>query len=345
MQGRMGDWKQIGENLVRHRGGTIYLRAKVGGKIVRVSLETEDLRIAKIKRDSKLEKLREVARKDPQAAGRTLGDLLAGVGDQLAQPHLKDDTRRYYVAMIGILKSTLPTDLAAKEWGPNDARLWWKKVVEKYAPQRANNALRVARMLGAAIVARGLQMDDPTEKLRRVPIRKKKLVVPSRGLVESIIAEIAGQRKRDSTQSARYVGFLAYSGMRHGEAHSAMGEDAHGEWFEIHGGDKGTKNHESRRLPINAPLRAILDELPKQGPLFTIRTPRIALANACERLGVPHLRLHDLRHFFATWSIECEVDVPTVAKWLGHKDGGVLAMRTYGHLRDAHSLESAKKLK
>ena len=40
---------------------------------------------------------------------------------------------------------------------------------------------------------------------------------------------------------------------------------------------------------------------------------------------------HDLRHFFATTCIESGVDIPTVSRWLGHKDGGALAMRLYGH--------------
>ena len=44
-----------------------------------------------------------------------------------------------------------------------------------------------------------------------------------------------------------------------------------------------------------------------------------------------------MRHFFATCAIESGVDVPTVSRWLGHKDGGHLAMKVYAHLRPAHS--------
>ena len=33
-----------------------------------------------------------------------------------------------------------------------------------------------------------------------------------------------------------------------------------------------------------------------------------------------------------------------VARWLGHKDGGALAMRTYGHLREEHSVNMARKV-
>jgi len=38
------------------------------------------------------------------------------------------------------------------------------------------------------------------------------------------------------------------------------------------------------------------------------------------------------------------VPIPTVARWLGHKDGGELAMQTYGHLRDQHSADMAQKV-
>jgi hypothetical protein len=38
------------------------------------------------------------------------------------------------------------------------------------------------------------------------------------------------------------------------------------------------------------------------------------------------------------------VDIPTVSRWLGHKDGGALAMKVYGHLRNEHSLAAAKKV-
>jgi integrase len=51
---------------------------------------------------------------------------------------------------------------------------------------------------------------------------------------------------------------------------------------------------------------------------------------------------HDLRHLFATRCIESGVDIPTVSRWLGHRDGGNLAMKTYGHLRQEHSQAMAK---
>jgi hypothetical protein len=61
-------------------------------------------------------------------------------------------------------------------------------------------------------------------------------------------------------------------------------------------------------------------------------------------LEFPKFTHHDFRHFFATTCIESGVDIPTVSRWLGHKDGGALAMKRYGHLRQEHSLAMIKKV-
>jgi hypothetical protein len=38
------------------------------------------------------------------------------------------------------------------------------------------------------------------------------------------------------------------------------------------------------------------------------------------------------------------VGIPTISRWLGHKDGGALAMKVYGHLRQEHSFEMSKRV-
>src|SRR5580698_4420450 len=70
----------------------------------------------------------------------------------------------------------------------------------------------------------------------------------------------------------------------------------------------------------------------------------LAMKAAEKKAGIAHLTHHDLRHLFATRCIESGVDIPTVSRWLGHKDGGALAMKTYGHLRDQHSATMAQKV-
>jgi integrase len=75
-----------------------------------------------------------------------------------------------------------------------------------------------------------------------------------------------------------------------------------------------------------------------------VRECQKAIDRAAEAIGMARITHHDLRHLFATRCIESGVDIPTVSRWLGHKDGGALAMRTYGHLRDEHSTEMAQRV-
>ena len=78
--------------------------------------------------------------------------------------------------------------------------------------------------------------------------------------------------------------------------------------------------------------------------IASIKSARKCLQTACKKLGFPQFTHHDFRHFFATTCIESGVDIPTVSRWLGHKDGGALAMKRYGHLRQEHSLAMIKKV-
>jgi hypothetical protein len=84
----MDTWKKAGENLVKHRGGGFYLRTKVAGKIIRCSPETSDLRVAKRKRDLKLEELRKAASREEQPSDiHTLGDALELVAAKITGQH------------------------------------------------------------------------------------------------------------------------------------------------------------------------------------------------------------------------------------------------------------------
>lgn len=50
-----------------------------------------------------------------------------------------------------------------------------------------------------------------------------------------------------------------------------------------------------------------------------------------EAAGISGYRLHDMRHTAASRLLSAGVPLMDVATWLGHGDGGVLALRVYGH--------------
>jgi integrase len=53
---------------------------------------------------------------------------------------------------------------------------------------------------------------------------------------------------------------------------------------------------------------------------------------------------HDLRHHFVSYAVMSGVDFMTIARWCGHKDGGILIGKVYGHLADDHRKVQAARL-
>ena len=116
-------------------------------------------------------------------------------------------------------------------------------------------------------------------------------------------------------------------------------------------GLKGRVAGEVREVPMIPDMREFLERLrenrpdePDNAPVMRVRECQKAMDRAARVIGMARITHHDLRHLFATRCIESGVDIPTVSRWLGHKDGGALAMRTYGHLRDQHSTDMAQRV-
>lgn len=348
--GRMSEWKKVGENLVRHWAGTIYLRAKVAGKPVRISLQTEDLRIAKLKRDDQLAAIRTAAAEKKSKVVRTLEDALDLFASGLAKPHLKKATVEDYTKRVKYLRESLPLQTHGRAWSQPDAEEWWKAITKKLGARMSNKLLHDVRKVVAILIEHGIRTSDPTAGFKPIKPVDKPKNLPSPAQMEEIIHEIDIQGMPSSTQSARMVAFMAYSGCRPNEPRHISVTDIRGNLLAVTGDETGTKTRKYRMIPINKPLRKVIDailaDLPEgQKHLFTMKSPRMALTNACDRLKLPHMSLYDLRHYFTTWCIESGVDIPTLALWLGHQDGGALLMDTYTHLRDQHSQKQARKLK
>ena len=90
-------------------------------------------------------------------------------------------------------------------------------------------------------------------------------------------------------------------------------------------------------------VRASPDQLRESDRILAVASPRKALAEACQRLGLPRLTLHGLRHFFASQCARQGWDWATLAAGLGHRDGGILAAKKYSHLVASHARKCADK--
>ena len=67
------------------------------------------------------------------------------------------------------------------------------------------------------------------------------------------------------------------------------------------------------------------------------------LMRVLERVGIPKVRFHDLRHIFATIALQNGVGIKTVSGMLGHFSGG-FTLDTYAHVTTAAQKEAAQTM-
>ena len=355
------DWQKTQfTNLICYLpSGTYYARLRVAGKLIRKSLKTDVLSVAKL-RLADLDKQERQRAESTDAAARgkmTVGDAVAihqerVAGDASLKPRTKEYDGQRIVALFKSwpgLKETLVRDVTKTE-----CLNWAAKYGAAASASGFNHTQATLRALLEIGCEVGARYDNPARFIKRARERPKQLVLPTPEQFERFVAEVEQGGSRFSRSCAELVRFLAFGGFRKGEAANITWADVDREKGEIVvRGDvvTGTKNWSVRRVPMIPDMKRLLERLSGErpdaqtgDPVMLVRECQAAMNRAAKMVGMARITHHDLRHLFATRCIESAVDIPTVARWLGHKDGGALAMRVYGHLRDHHSAEMAQKV-
>lgn len=268
----------------------------------------------------------------------------------------KSSTKKYWQEIHLALRRSWPEleSLEIAKVSPTQCEAWAGRYVKNVSPSRYNNTIAAVKKLFALAVDRGVRQTNPAGQLKRVTPRQKDLTtkLPDRETFKIWVATIRKSASRWGDDCGDLVEFLAYTGLRIGEARCVTWADIlteKGEMVVKGDPEEGTKNRQIRRVPIIEDLSNLLERIKArrgpettQTPILKVSHAREAMDTAAEKIDMPRITHHDLRHLFATTCIESGVDIPTVSKWLGHKDGGALAMKVYGHLRNEHSLAAAR---
>jgi integrase len=200
----------------------------------------------------------------------------------------------------------------------------------------------------------GLILENSAKVTSRRKEHRAKVVIPTKAQFKTLLDTLRQSDLRYH-DAADLCELLAYSGCRLSEATARTWDDVNIALnnFTATGGERGTKNHEARTLPLFPALEVFLLRLraglPKSPEptdcIAKIDNAKKAITSACKKSKLPHFHHHSPRHFFCSNAIEAGVDFKIIAGWLGHKDGGSLVARTYGHLRDEHSAAMAKRMR
>jgi integrase len=348
------------QNLIRYRpSGTYFARFKVGGKLIRQSLETAVFSVAKLRLPDKIREHRSHNESVKAfASGKmSVSDAARAYLEKVdASASLKPRSKAYNRMLFDFIKRSWPTlaDTDARKVSERDCETWLLGYQRKYAPSVINNSIAVLRAVFQEAISAGARFNNPAAGLERVKVRPKRLDLPSREIFLTFVETIQSGGARYSVDCANLVRFLAYSGVRLGESRHVTWADVNFSRKELHvKGDPetATKNGETRYVPMIPELETMLQKLraervrePQSASVMRVSECEHSMTNAAQKIGMQRITHHDLRHLFATICIESGVDIPTVSRWLGHKDGGALCMKTYGHLRQEHSLAQARRV-
>jgi integrase len=341
--------------------GTYFARIKIRGKIIRESLGTEIWSDAQLKLVDFL-KEKQSAKDASEEHKVSFGAAAELFKKRVENDHsMKKRSKGYRFLCIRKIESSWPgiSSRFLGEITESECREWATKLKVEIASQYFNNVIGTLQLIIEDGIKEqkqqgGKAIENPAEAISRARISQKELQLPERDQFKKLVATVRGGSSW-GPRAADLVEFLAYGGFRlYTEAQWVTGEDIDWQRKEIivrGDPEDGTKNGEMRRVPIIPDMEELLKRMQTQrggllkGKLLEVIECPVSLEKACSQIGIPKITHHDLRHLFATRCIESGVDIPTVSRWLGHKDGGALAMKTYGHLRNEHSQAMAQRVK
>jgi hypothetical protein len=140
--------------------------------------------------------------------------------------------------------------------------------------------------------------------------------------------------------------FVALTGCRRSEAFDLQWDNLHGDRAVLADSKTGPKT-----IWLGTAARAVLDAMPRtDGPWIFRDKHRVkCLTELYEawhavriEAGLDGLRIHDLRHGFASVGISMKMDLPTIAGLLGHAD--IATTNGYAHLRSGHLSEAVARV-
>ncbi|MGA2603923.1 MAG: site-specific integrase [Verrucomicrobiia bacterium] len=359
-----GPWQKTPyANLIRYvPSHTYFARIRIRGKLIVKSLKTDSITVAKLRlADLEKDERHAAEHRDVVATGRmTFGDCLDLYRQRLkVDPNFKPKTKVYYEERTTALLKSWPGLEAedVRKVTKSECLDWAARFRTATSASAFNHTISLLRRVFEIGVEAGARYDNPGRFIKRASERPKALRLPEHNQFDAFVKEVERPHARFSWECADLVRFLAYGGFRIHEAGNIKWGDVDftRQKIVVRGdaetGLKGRVAGEVRQVPMIPDMREFLERLrkdrpnePDDAPVMRVRECQKAMDRAAKAVGMTRITHHDLRHLFATRCIESGVDIPTVSRWLGHRDGGALAMRTYGHLRDEHSTDMAQRV-
>jgi integrase len=280
--------------------------------------------------------------RDPVREGKELRDAptIADLAERFKEEHLptlRPATRRDYAGLLKLLTDEIGSskignlDLA-------DVQKLHRRISQDRGRYRANRAAAVLSSLyGEAIVWKWASSNPCVGVKRNIEQERERYLTDGELLrLMAVLDAYPDQRM------ANFFRLLLWTGARAGEARLATWDR-----FDLEAGiwrkpGTSTKTGRDNAVPLSEPARELLIKIrngqngaethvfPGDGPHGEL----VKYADHWDRIrkaaGVPDLRVHDLRHSFASSIASSGFDLPVIGKLLGHRSQATT--KRYAHL-------------
>ncbi len=328
--------KRIARNLFKHQNGTYYTLSRVNGKQVKQSLRTADKTLAK----QLLKKARlggglvlPLVQSAPvQSSNSSRPDFVDAL--EMHEAHCAFASPKTSLNLRTRKRTVLRFCKTWRDFHP--VEIWNKFDAE--GCKAAQNQLRwfLRSFTHYCLERKWLSEVEVSGKLPRKSVTSRRVKIPPPQVVSDLLKMCEAEHK----EIGQFIRFIAYTGVRLTGARLVCWENID---LSVPEYTMVMKGGEAATIPLLPEAAAFLESRwiaagkPKRGLVFQMGDCRIKKARRILRkysvgLGLDLSYPHALRHAFASVAFASSLSAGEVAPMLGHRDGGVLALRVYGHV-------------
>lgn len=220
-----------------------------------------------------------------------------------------------------------------------DAVRWHAMLTRTAGPGAANRAMEILKAMFGKAEAWGYlpEHSNPFRGIKRNKGRKIERFLSQAEMAR--LGEALSQHRADKPNEVAVISLLALTGCRRGEILNLT-------WGEVQG--RKLKLTDTKTGPrviwLGKEARAVIDRLPRRRGherVFQFDVLPVSAIDWFWRMlrveaGIEDLRLHDLRHNYASLAARSAETLPMIGELLGHRDVGTTAR--YAHFDDRSSL-------
>ena len=274
--------------------------------------------------------------------------------DNHAVPTVKPTTRRVYEQMIRVHLHPYFGDSDMRDIEVEMVECYRARMLKTHSAKTVNNQLSLLSTIFKKAIQWGYCEQNPVQGTM-VKVPENEMMFWESYEIETFLREV---KKRYPDWSAFFTTAL-FTGMRLGELIALRWRDISFDRAQIvisrshsHGVLTSTKSGKGRALPLHPRLMEALKEhrhlkgelvfCNEKGDYLTRDIVKGPFGRCIQSAHLPRIRIHDMRHSFASQAVIKGIPLPQVQQWLGHAD--IRTTMRYSHLAPAMGHDWMKRL-